>query len=211
MSSHSISDNEFDLPQSIKEQTISEVREENAAENALNDSAGTKLVTNAIQSKSTFHYNATAARDYAYRWWDGRNPSYQSMPGDDCTNFASQVVCAGGYATHYPDWYMDQVSNYQFKWSHSWTVVGDFYSYWVSTRGHSHKTFTGHDGIASYADVGDILQLYDQDGSKGWYHTVIITKISGDNVYYAAHSDNHKYKDLDKVNGYDNDFRVIKF
>ena len=33
--------------------------------------------------------------DYAYKWWNGRNPAYRSYELD-CTNFISQVVKAGG-------------------------------------------------------------------------------------------------------------------
>lgn len=202
--------NDGDLPQAIKETTISEIRQENLSKNKLDNAVAANIPTIKIESASSFTYSTSAAKNYIEKWWDGRNPIYESMPGDDCTNFASQVVHAGGYSFA-NGWYMEQTSNINWKWSHSWTVVQDFFNYWTSTRGHTYRDFSGHGGIASYADVGDILQFYDQVGAKGWYHTAVISKISGGNVYYAAHSDNHEYKNLDEVSGYKDDFRIIKF
>ncbi|MBS3817340.1 MAG: amidase domain-containing protein, partial [Candidatus Thermoplasmatota archaeon] len=47
-------------------------------------------------------YNRTAAKGYAYRWWDGRNPHYNdfSSMGGDCANFVSQALIAGGLSLH---------------------------------------------------------------------------------------------------------------
>ena len=41
-------------------------------------------------------YDAQAAADYADLWWDGRNPAYYDYGTNDCSNFTSQCLIAGG-------------------------------------------------------------------------------------------------------------------
>ena len=42
-------------------------------------------------------YNYQAMMDYAYNWAYGRNSAYPNY-GNDCTNFVSQAMEAGGWA-----------------------------------------------------------------------------------------------------------------
>jgi len=43
-----------------------------------------------------FAYDWTGAVAYAEQWWDGRNPEYNDYGQNDCANFVSQCLIAGG-------------------------------------------------------------------------------------------------------------------
>jgi hypothetical protein len=72
--------------------------------------------------------------------------------------------------------------------------------------------FKGHDGIADYANIGDIIIFYDQtDKNRTWYHAVMDTHEANGEVYYSAHTHDRVDYPLSAVNGYENDFFVLKF
>jgi hypothetical protein len=193
---------------SEKEQSIDQIQDENAQKtSAVLD--GLKLASS-IQPLSSFTYDKYAARDYTYKYaYSPYNSSYPHFT-DDCTNFMSQAVHAGGYAMH-PEWTMSK-SGSDFHYTRSWTVVYDFFNYWGSTRGHSYRVFKGHDGIADYANIGDIIIFYDQtDKNRTWYHAVMDTHEANGEVYYSAHTHDPVDYPLSAVNGYENDFFVLKF
>jgi hypothetical protein len=77
-----------------------------------------------------FAYDYQAMVDYARRWANGRNPDYRAF-GQDCTNFVSQALYAGGWQqTNSPDWYHFRPSGSpSFYFSRSWTVAHDWYFY----------------------------------------------------------------------------------
>ena len=45
----------------------------------------------------TSSYNSVSAIAYASKWTLVRNPVYPNLVDNDCTNFASQVLQAGGW------------------------------------------------------------------------------------------------------------------
>ncbi|MCL1802511.1 MAG: amidase domain-containing protein [Eubacteriaceae bacterium] len=51
-------------------------------------------------------YNRDAAKAYAAKWWDSRNPDYPNFgsTSSDCTNFVSQCLKAGGLQEIGSDW-----------------------------------------------------------------------------------------------------------
>src|SRR5205085_6702364 len=77
-------------------------------------------------------YNGGAAASYADRYWSNYNyNNYPTFSNEDCTNFASQAMYAGGIHmrtggtyqdTHY--WYMTYV-NGGFLWTTSWPAAQD--------------------------------------------------------------------------------------
>ena len=42
------------------------------------------------------NYDPQAAANYADTWWNGRNPAYYDYGYNDCANFVSQCLIAGG-------------------------------------------------------------------------------------------------------------------
>jgi len=43
------------------------------------------------------YYNVNQATRYADKWWNHRNPFYHDCGGNDCANFVSQCLIAGGF------------------------------------------------------------------------------------------------------------------
>ncbi|MFC0561707.1 amidase domain-containing protein [Halalkalibacter alkalisediminis] len=114
-------------------------------------------------------YNRREAVRYAERWWDDYNPGYRKFT-DNCTNFISQCLRAGGASmTGHSNrekgwWYRTD------KWSLSWAVAH-------SLRWYLSGAQNGLRGIekerASELEPGDLI-CYDFDGDGRWQHTTIV-------------------------------------
>ncbi|WP_412734186.1 amidase domain-containing protein, partial [Heyndrickxia coagulans] len=98
-----INGSNFVLPDSLLNEKITDVQQEIATQDKVDEAAVDTIVksasaqTESAAMSSSSSYNPNAARDYAYKWWNKRNPNYQSF-SNDCTNFVSQALHAGGYA-----------------------------------------------------------------------------------------------------------------
>lgn len=204
-------DNPTGLPSSEKEDSVQKIQNSNIEADKQTDNPTRN--SNLVNSLTSFSYNVSAAMSYVDKYWYYRNLSYPFFYSD-CTNFASQVIHAGGYAMH-DGWHVKGTYGPEhYDFTGSWVNVKDFYSYWVKTRDHAHRTFKGyHSGIYTYADKGDIIQLYDQKGSNGLYHTIVVTGKSDGYLLYSGHTNSRHNNKLDDkaVNPDTNDFVVIKF
>jgi hypothetical protein len=147
-------------------------------------------------SKSTQSYNRTNAINYAYTWWNGQNPNYPDFGGDDCTNFISQSMIAGGFSmlgtgdgcrheSTQTEWYVNANSswscwgsNSNWEWSTAWSVVYDFRRYF--TFHNSYATTLGwttsHTTAKNMLSPGDIVQLQSlHNGNWISYHNMLVT------------------------------------
>ncbi|MEH7225626.1 amidase domain-containing protein [Bacillus sp. JJ1566] len=117
----------------------------------------------------SFKYNRLAAVQYAERWWNDYNPKYKKFT-DNCTNFISQCLHAGGAPMYgYPNrskgWWM-QNNN----WSYSWTVANSLRWYLTgSQRGLQAKEVSSPKELL----LGDII-CYDFEGDGRFNHNTII-------------------------------------
>ncbi len=79
-------------------------------------------------------YNGSFAASYGLNWYSGYNTDYYyAVEGNDCTNFVSQCVEAGGMATVPISDYADLTG-----WrphSGTWEQAELFRKYWKNTRG----------------------------------------------------------------------------
>ncbi|WCT56514.1 amidase domain-containing protein [Paenibacillus kyungheensis] len=149
-------------------------------------------------------YSSINARDYAYKWWNGRNPTYSNYYANynkcslsskacwakwnDCTNFVSQALYAGGmsqwkgpYLTGDNAWYFSD--NLISKPSHSWGGANNFYHFW--------RTRTTLAASASKADMGDPVNAdFTKDGDID--HTALITLLKDGHFYVTQHTDDKK-------------------
>lgn len=114
-------------------------------------------------------YNRVAAYKYAELWWDGFNPAYKRMPENDCTNYISQVLHAGGLPMIHAKsrskgwWYRNAHNN----WSFSWTVA---HSLKLALPRLLHARQVGD---PRQLKVGDII-CYDWDGDGRWQHNTVV-------------------------------------
>ncbi len=128
-------------------------------------------------------YQPLAAIRHAERWWNSYDPAYPAL-SDDCTNFVSQVLLAGGLiqvpaaGRHQGWWYRHKKEG----WSFSWAVSQALYQFLIS----SHRAVQHPDPSALQA--GDLI-LYDWSGSGRWRHTAVIVDLdAGRQPLVAAHS-----------------------
>jgi hypothetical protein len=119
-------------------------------------------------------YDRLQAVRYADLWWNRRNPQYP-MVSDDCTNFISQCLHAGGIPMwgepiRGRGWWQHQTN-----WSFSWTVANSL-RWYLSRQG----SVMGAVEKSSADELvpGDVI-CYDFDGDGHWNHNTIVTAMDG--------------------------------
>jgi RHS repeat-associated protein len=136
------------------------------------------------QSEST--RDRSNAVEYAEKWGgEKQNPDYPHF-GSDCTNFASQVLAAGGLKKD-QDWFFNKIARCGCKipilcsgCSRSWSLVDNLHKYLKDTKGFEVITFNGVDGqTPTHFDnnkirPGDIVFFYQNGLDKPPNHAGVI-------------------------------------
>lgn len=192
----------------------------------LNGSAstGTSDTTVVVTPKTTqtpelslwVGYDRWAARNYTYQWtawWGGksRNPAYPDFPSNDCSNFMSQALRAGGIQMTgsgicrdeptTSEWYVTKRSSLcglwgqslrDWNWSTSWSTVRDFRYYVRDRLGAYVEAYPANNQavslLISRAREGDIIQFDKRDCSTcAWVpaHAVMVSTRTNVGSYYA--------------------------
>ena len=152
------------------------------------------------------NYDRQKAVDYAEKWALSKNPRYLSYSGigGDCTNFISQCIYEGSGIMNYTDLYGWYYKNGNNK-SPSWTGVKFLYNFLTSNNGVGPF---GSETMVDYAEIGDIIQLGNIDGT--FYHSLIVTRIEGkaspNTIAVASHSVDSLNRPLDSY-----DFAAVRF
>ena len=157
------------------------------------------------------HYDRDLAADYVADYTTPANSEYTNYVTVDCTNFASQVLYAGGMemtnAVRYPDnttswyYYYDSVGLGR---SSSWTGAHEFRQYWADVNDYGGKhayefvkytagDFSDEDTwmeIYNYLEPGDIVQ-YVRTSDWDTYHTQIVHRTSYENGEYKVSMGQH--------------------
>ena len=128
-------------------------------------------------------YKRDRAVLYAQKYALVRNPLFYSFEGigGNCTNFASQCVLAGSCVMNFTatfGWYYLSTR----RRSASWTGVDFFFNFMTTNTG------VGPFGIEvglDAIDVGDIIQL---SNGVEFYHTLVVTEITDDEIFICANS-----------------------
>ncbi|MBU2713424.1 amidase domain-containing protein [Zooshikella harenae] len=187
------------------------------------------------QSNTTLvNYDRNAAIDYAYAWWDKRNPNYPDFGDNDCTNFISQAMIAGGFSqvgsgdgcrdeatrtefyvnANTPPWWC-MGSNRHWEWSTSWSVVDTFRAYFADENNFAIVLgwTTDRTVAKNLLSRGDIIQLQKRQG-EGWiiYHNMLVTKEDSKDLYLTYHAFNRKDKPLNQIKaGEDQRYVLVRF
>lgn len=186
------------------------------------------IVTNAVGFTANAAYNSSNAVAYALKWAGEKstgdayyNPNFVSQD-QDCTNFVSQCMFAGGvsgcisaasYALAYikngcssgrkDEWYYIENKWGTGSWSSTWTLVDsngskDGLRQYLSRSGKttSKKTNVTLDNN-TYKNVkaGDIIQI-SYDGGSTYGHSVIVSSVYNGQIYFCAHTNNRKNANL---------------
>jgi hypothetical protein len=126
-------------------------------------------------------YNYSAMVNYAVTWAYGRNPSYRSFP-NDCTNFISQAMYAGGW-TMVEGWYQSNSSWWYTFANQSYPWAGAHNWYFFATGSGRTTTLSNVWNMA----LADVLQM-DFERDNNINHTMIVTQTSGSERYLTYHT-----------------------
>lgn len=128
-------------------------------------------------------YNPVQAVQYAALWWGGFNPAFRHMP-DDCTNFISQCLWAGGLPMEFAPtrskgwWYRGPNE----QWSFSWAVANSL-RWYLASSGRGEQRPAARD-----LELGDLI-AYDWDGDGVLTHwTIVVGYDAGGEPLVAAHT-----------------------
>ncbi|WP_169729993.1 amidase domain-containing protein [Thermicanus aegyptius] len=126
---------------------------------------------------SKLTYDRQKAVSYADLWWNKPNPQYIYFGDEDCTNYVSQCLFAGGVPMQYG---RDRNAGWWYRfssppsYSYSWAVA------------HSLKVFletsiSGVKGVPvehpQQLEVGDVI-CYDFDGDGRWQHNALVVDFN---------------------------------
>jgi hypothetical protein len=114
-------------------------------------------------------YNRLQAVAYAAHWWSGFNPMFRAFRTDDCTNFVSQCLLAGGMTMEVTNqrekgwWYLGPND----QWSHSWAVSHSM-RWYLQSSGRGQKR-----AAAKELELGDVI-TYDFNDDEVWDHVAMV-------------------------------------
>lgn len=132
-------------------------------------------------------FNITNGVNYAIN--HATNPAaiiyYYYYSSGDCTNFASQILEAGGYGQNNTGninsgwWHtvrlenigITPVPNYVHESSKSWRIVSNFINYFGI-----HSTYTSHKSFAQNLRRGSFIS-FDDGGDGNWNHMAFVTQV----------------------------------
>lgn len=140
-------------------------------------------------------YDRKKAVVYADQWWNDYNPNFRVFE-DDCTNYVSQCLLAGGapmtYGNRNSGWWYKGSGAKTDSWSLSWAVAHSLRWYLSTSKsGLTAVKVSSADKLT----LGDII-CYDFDGDGKWQHNAIVTSIAENGMPLVnAHTDNSIKRD----------------
>lgn len=149
-------------------------------------------------------YNRARALEYARRWALSRNPLFLDFTGrgGDCTSFVSQCIFAGCGVMNYTEtfgWYYITSNNR----APAWAGVDEFFDFITGAPEFlAQNGGTGPRGFnvtdANDIEVADVIQLQNSRGE--FYHSLIISDITNEDILVCAHSDDALDRPLSTYN-----------
>lgn len=158
----------------FRDQIYIDVENEKLIKNEREKGENTGNLSGPYQPNRDFRvtYDRHKAVHYAERWWNTRNPAYIKFK-DDCTNYISQCLAAGGFPMsgfgnrNKGWWYRNG------KYSYSWAVAHALQLFLAGSR------FTREVKSVDQLSLGDII-CYDFEGDGRFNHNTIITGRDGE-------------------------------
>jgi hypothetical protein len=131
----------------------------------------TLIETSHEDMRQSFQYDRLKAVQYAETWWNSYNPAFKKFEENDCTNYISQCLNAGGapmrgYPTRGHGWWI-RGNN----WSWSWPIAHALQLYLSSSKtGLRAREVSRPDELM----LGDVI-CYDFEGDGRFNHNTIVT------------------------------------
>lgn len=146
-------------------------------------------------------YNRRKSVEYAYRWWNTRNPQFYNFDtlGGDCTNFLSQCLYYGGIGMNFSPtgWFYTSLNSR----APAWTGVDEFF--YFATNNKSGFGVKAKQSDIPNMKIGDVVQLR-LFGEQDFHHSMLVTKILGysnlNDILITCHTFDAKDKPLGTYN-----------
>ncbi|MFF2450682.1 amidase domain-containing protein [Neobacillus sp. NPDC058068] len=142
------------------------------------------------EERLSYQYNRLRAVQYAERWWNSYNPAFKKFE-NDCTNFISQCVRAGGapmrgFPNRGSGWWLQNKN-----WSYSWTMAHSLRMYLANSKsGLRAREVSSPDQLL----LGDVI-CYDFEGDGRFNHNTIVTgKDANGEPLVNAHTYNSRMR-----------------
>lgn len=120
-------------------------------------------------SVSAKKLNKAAVLNYANTYWNKRNPNYYYYTDNNCCNYVSQCLVAGGLST-----------NSTFKnGTSAFIYIPSFKTYMQNTLGVKYISYPS----ASQIEVGDVIMTSSS-------HVMIVTRKEGNRIYCNGNTNN---------------------
>lgn len=144
-----------------------------------------------IYREDSATYNRRNAVRYAEQWWNDYNPAFVRFE-DNCTNFVSQCLYAGGAqmtskANKQRGWWYEN----EHKMSLSWSVAHSFRWYLSGATSH----LRGEEKKSARELIpGDVI-CYDFNGNGTWNHcAIVVAKDTNNEPLVNAQTVNSRYR-----------------
>lgn len=172
---------------------------------------------------SSAAYSVSKAQAYAKQYYKNPNPAYPFL-SNDCTNFVSQILVAGGITQNIPStprnfginlghtnyWYgglytKGKIRDYSS--SPTFTSVSHFNNYWSSRK----TTYVNSNinNVINYAKAGDIIIMQHTKRSE-YSHAMFVYKKENSTLKLSGHSQARLDLDIKTLTDYKK-FKVFRF
>ena len=145
---------------------------------------------------------------YAQKYYAKPNPQYYYYRNGDCANFVSQCLYAGKFSPMRGDWYSYRSKStnwngrYTYSVSETWRISKKL-RFWLVNKMHlTQHLYTSWKSMKK--DIKSIkigaVAFMSTDYNGELTHTVLVGKITKNNIYYYAHTNSRNA--LDKESGF---------
>lgn len=144
--------------------------------------------------------NRTLAVQYARKWAKSTNPKFPRY-GNDCTNFVSQCMLAGGWKMVGDKNFFSRKKNTEWWYGESLLTTASYT--WGGAQNFSRFVAVSNRGKivtdSTVLDLADVVQL--KDGSGHVYHTMIVTGKKNSDLLLSYHTGDHLDEPLSAILG----------
>jgi hypothetical protein len=143
-------------------------------------------------------YDRQAAADYADAWALSANPEYWSSADNDCANFVSQCLAAGGLRPTYDglEWRSNGIEFPTLAWVNCGAQKRALST---PAAGHSRYIARATRALPAGWAAGDIVYLGNfVDGAVEWQHVIICAGRRGGEWVYDSHTTAYRRQTLDR-------------
>jgi hypothetical protein len=159
-----------------------------------------------LSSLSSTSFSAWQGTLYAEQYYSYANSNYKDFENNDCTNFVSQILHAGGQSMNLT-WYHNKVLGL-WTYSPTWTVATNFINYW-DNQGATFLTTSTHATFAINLANGTFI-TYDKTNDGDWEHMGYVTdtesysaSLGYADYKVAQHSGKYNSWASGSINGWD--------